>query len=186
MTAPVTFSLKPFESVAETTDLVIVVTVARKQNILSLSYLLEGDLNKVAIPNCSESGERKDRLWEQTCFEFFVAKGTSHTHADPYWEFNLSPSGDWNVFALCGYRQGLQAETAFSTMPIYTRSLKNAISLDVSVDVGQLVDASQPLRMGVSAVVLSAGEESFWAIAHPAPQADFHHPDSFVIELEPA
>ena len=186
MTTRITFSLKPFESVAETTNLAIAVTVARKQNVLSLSYVLKGDLGKVAIPEPSENAQRRDRLWEQTCFEFFIAEGPNHTHADPYWEFNLSPSGDWNAFALCGYRQDLQEEMAFSTIPIYTRFLTNAIYLDVSVDVGRLVKASQPLRMGVSAVVLSARKESFWAIAHPTSKADFHHPDSFVIELEPA
>ena len=183
MSAPLTFSLKPFEAIAETTNLVIVVTVAREQNVLSLSYVLKGDLSKVVIPSRSENAQRKDRLWEQTCFEFFITAGTNCIHASPYWEFNLSPSGDWNVFALSGYRQSLQAETAFSTMPTYTRALANAVYLDVAVDIKRLIDASQPLRMGVSAVVLIGGKESFWAIAHPTPAADFHHPDSFVIEL---
>ena len=113
MITPVTFSLKPFGSVAETTNLAIIVTVARKQNVLSLSYVLKGDLGKVAIPDRSENACRKDRLWEQTCFEFFIVEGTHHTRTDPYWEFNLSPSGDWNVFALGGYRQGLQEENGF-------------------------------------------------------------------------
>ncbi len=185
MTEPMMFALKPFEVTAETAALTLTATLTPEQSILSLSYILKGDLKKVAVPDASEDAQRKDRLWEHTCFEFFLGKGSDRTHASPYWEFNLSPSGDWNVFSLEGYRQGLKEETAFSIMPVYTGSLTNEIYLDVSVDIGRLIDASQPLRMGVSAVVLIDGKESFWAIAHPAPQADFHHPDSFVIELEP-
>ncbi|MGB3300654.1 MAG: DOMON-like domain-containing protein [Phormidesmis sp.] len=189
MNPPITFSLQPFKETAEATNLVIVVTVARRQDTLSLSYILKGDLGKVAIPTRRETPQRKDRLWQQTCFEFFIAADTNRTHSTPYWEFNLSPSQDWNVFSLSGYRQGRREEKAFSSLPIYTGTLTHAIYLEASVNIGRLIDASKPVRVGVSAVVVSADkEESFWAIAHPTFQstaADFHHPDSFAIELAP-
>ncbi len=54
------------------------------------------------------------------------------------------------------------------------------------MDVSPLVSTDQPLRLGVSAVILlETGEQTFWAIAHPRPAADFHHHQSFVLSLRP-
>lgn len=175
------FILKPFETTAETTDLAITATARREQNTLIISYALTGDLSRVILPFPSKDATRKDRLWKQTCFEFFLAEARSRSAS--YWEFNLSPSGDWNVFALRGYRQGLGEESAFSTLPFTVRCTATALHLAVTVDIGELIDSSQPLWLGISAVIIITEKESFWAIAHPAPEADFHHPDSFIIEL---
>jgi hypothetical protein len=204
ISAETTFTLKPFAPTAETTDLAVTATVTRKQDLLSISYCLKGDLAKVALPaeilaanvdaqgkggahapgKSSADAQRKDRLWERTCFEFFLAEGFEHTRAAPYWEFNLSPTGDWNVFSLQRYRQGLKEESAFLTMPVTLRTSANALHLGVSVDTSALVGSNQPLRLGISAVLLlHSQQESFWAVAHPASEADFHHPDSFVIAL---
>ncbi|NJM95457.1 MAG: hypothetical protein HC792_04035 [Acaryochloridaceae cyanobacterium CSU_5_19] len=38
--------------------------------------------------------------------------------SEAYWEVNLSPRGDWNIYHLQGYRQGLQAEMAIKTLPL--------------------------------------------------------------------
>jgi len=182
-----TFALKPFEATSETTDLALTATVVQDNNILSLSYLLTGDLSKVVIPKIGEAAQREDRLWEKTCFEFFIKMGTGRSAA--YWEFNLSPNGGWNVFSLPGYRQKLKEERAFLQLPFSTQVSPETLRLEISVDIGvlrqqALVGRGQPLHMGVSAVILLLPhQESFWAIAHPAAQADFHHPDSFVITL---
>ena len=56
---------------------------------------------------------RRDRLWEETCFEFFLAVKNSPR----YWEFNLSPAGHWNVYRFADYRQGMQEEPAFASLP---------------------------------------------------------------------
>jgi len=39
-------------------------------------------------------------------------------------------------------------------------------------------------RLGVSTVLRTVeGETFYWALAHPSDKPDFHHPDSFVLEL---
>jgi hypothetical protein len=39
-------------------------------------------------------------------------------------------------------------------------------------------------RLGLSAVIEATdGTISYWALAHPSDKPDFHHPDSFVLEL---
>ncbi|MEL6471035.1 MAG: DOMON-like domain-containing protein [Cyanobacteria bacterium J06623_4] len=173
------FELVPFKPNEQTAKLSIKGKVSRKRGVLSIQYRLAGDLALVAIPTVGKGGRRQDRLWEKTCFECFLSQGGAG-----YWECNFSPSSDWNVFALTGYRQGLKEETAFSQMPIEAWQGFEGLQLQVKLPLADLVEADQPLRLGVSAVVvLKSGEETFWAIAHPAAEADFHHPDSFAIAL---
>ncbi len=185
---PISFELKPFEANENTQNLAITGTVTSAGGSLSFSYTLAGDLATVAIPsfdlNSSPVPARQDRLWEKTCFEFFLTAGPQHSKADPYWEFNLSPAGHWNVFAIASYRQGLRLEPAFSSLPFTVQTSPHKLHLEVSVDISDLVNPLQPLRLGVSAVTVSAtGQESFWALAHPGVEADFHHPDGFAIAL---
>ncbi|MEL6160917.1 MAG: DOMON-like domain-containing protein [Cyanobacteria bacterium J06623_5] len=173
------FELVPFEASEETAKLSIKGKVSRKKGVLSIQYRLAGDLGLVAIPTLGEGGHRQDRLWEKTCFECFLSEGSAG-----YWEFNFSPSGDWNAFALTGYRQGLKEEAAISRLPVEAWQGFEGLQLQAKVPLVGLVDADRPLQLGVSAVVvLKSGEETFWAIAHPRSEADFHHPDSFAIAL---
>ena len=176
----ISFNLKPFESTNKTDAIAIGGTVVRKENQLSIQYLLSGDLSNVEIAPLSSSNQRRNRLWEKTCFEYFLRP------ADPqvshYWEFNLSPSGDWNVFSLSGYRDGLQAEQAIATLPFTTQHTAKGLQLNLSINIAPLL-SNQDALIGISTVLIIAGRESYWAIAHPAPQADFHHPNSFVLPL---
>lgn len=188
----ISFALKPFEANENTQNLAIAGTVTKTANktgdTLSFRYTLAGDLATVAIPAfnpaLSPAEARQDRLWEKTCFEFFLAAGTQHSKANAYWEFNLSPGGYWNAFSLMSYRQGRRIEPAFLSLPITVQTSPNMLQLAVSVDISTLINPSQPLRLGVSAVIVhTTGKESFWALAHPSVEADFHHPSSFAMTL---
>jgi hypothetical protein len=207
MSKPVLFSLTPFQSPAEISSKVsdlaipqegfaIAATVLKTNQRLSISYFLSGDLSSVILPATTGTARRKNCLWEQTCFEFFLKVGTDQSYEAPYWEFNLSPAGDWNVFALSQYRQLTHEEPAITSLPFDVRIGEDGLHLDLSVDLDSLIETTQPLQIGVSAVVLVApdiseitgtpapsSQETFWAIAHPGPEADFHHPQSFAITL---
>lgn len=196
MATPVTFALKPFEIERGTaehcsdsgTELTVDVTVLREGAVLSLGYRLKGDLSKVVVPPMTHQPTRRDRLWEQTCFEFFLGVQPLPSKASPYWEFNFSPSGDWNVFSLQSYRYGSELELAVTGIPITVQSSPIALDLTALVDMSDLIDPAQPLKVGISAVVVMGAKalrETFWAIAHPTSQPDFHHPASFAIELMP-
>ena len=190
MTELVPFILHPFEPLPGTMSLTISGTLSRVGDVLSVVYRLGGDLDAIALPNLNTAEppapSRTDRLWEQTCFEFFVAAGPEKSDQDGYWEFNLSPTGDWNVFALQGYRSGLKEEAAIMELPFTLRVSQDELRLEIAVNLARLLPAEIPWRLGVSAVaVLSDGTETFWAIAHPGPQADFHSAGSFAIQLLP-
>jgi hypothetical protein len=180
------FHLEPFEPIAADIELSVSGKATLEGTQLAIVYLLSGELEKVAIAPPHLEGTRRDRLWEQTCFEFFLTDSSKPTADTPYWEFNLSPSKDWNVFVLDGYRQGLREESTVSYLPFDIERQEESLRLRLTMDVSPLARTNQPLQFGVSAVILlETGQQTFWAIAHPGPAADFHHHQSFVLSLRP-
>ena len=80
------FTLLPFPAL-ELPAISLGGTVFFEKNILTIQYVLTGDIERVLFPARSTTPSRKDELWKATCFEFFLA-----FHDKPeYWEFNMSP-----------------------------------------------------------------------------------------------
>ena len=102
------FSLIPFLD-ANVPDITIKGKILRQNNLLTIHYALTGKIKDIFLPSPSVNPTRKDDLWKTTCLEFFLAiKDLSQ-----YWEFNLSPSGDWNVYYMAAYRRiGFREETS--------------------------------------------------------------------------
>jgi hypothetical protein len=174
------FMLQPFSKTGLWPGLQITGTVARQVNTLTISYLVSGPLGELTIPLWSDRPNRTIGLWEKTCLEFFIAERDSPR----YWEFNLSPSGDWNVYRFEAYRQGLLEEEAFSSLPFKVRNQPDSFLLVLEFDLGVILRAEQLLEMAISAVLkTSQGDEGLWALVHRGPEADFHSRDSFVIKL---
>ena len=120
------------------------------------------------------------RLWEETCFEFFLAPMES----SQYWEFNLSPSGNWNVFRFISYREGMFEEEAFSSLPFSCEKRPGKLKFDIQVKLDRIIPQKTSFKAGISAVLRSAEEViSYWALAHPGPEADFHNPEGFLLRL---
>src|SRR5688500_19029231 len=71
----------------------------RQPGGLLVTYVLEGDLDRVRVP-APRAPRFVSRLWQHTCCEVFVARRGSSA----YHEFNLSPSGEWAAYAFDGYR----------------------------------------------------------------------------------
>ncbi len=175
----VNFALQPFTTDRKLPQIEINGRVSRKGNNLSIEYQLFGDLNAISIDSPSSVPSRKLHLWEATCFEFFIGIPGDRN----YWEFNLSPAGDWAVFALDDYRQGLRDELAFTALPFKVDHYPNYITLNLEFDLSELILAEQDLELSVTTVIKSSQNEfSYWAIAHKGKEADFHLRDSFVIK----
>ena len=173
------FSLQPFDSSA-TPNLQITGSIARNSNILTISYILQGDLNKIEIPLPAHTPSRKNELWEETCFEFFLGIKNSSC----YWEFNLSPSGDWNIYRFDNYRQGMREEIAVTSLPFDIQRQSNALQLRLELDLSEIIPTEQSLDVAITTVVKDKDKEiTYWALNHCGEQADFHLRDSFVIEV---
>jgi len=154
--------------------------IARRDNRLGLDFLVAGAVARIDIPAHAGLPLRKDSLWEQTCFEMFVSpKGSSR-----YWEFNLSPSGHWNVYRFSAYREGMREETAFESLPFSTSRARGSFSLSLEIEPARFIEADRQLVVAVSAVIRAKdGGTSFWALTHCGSKPDFHNRESFIIEL---
>jgi hypothetical protein len=174
------FSLKPFPAGGMAANLKITGNIKRSAAVLSLSYSLRGPLSEILFAPLSDLPARKTALWEETCFEIFL--GTNNS--DRYWEFNLSPAGHWNVYRFTSYRQGMQEEHAFTSLPVRVLSLPGALRLSLNIDLEKIIPSGHVLEVGISSVVKTAdGKTSFWALKHPGPHADFHRREGFLLTL---
>ncbi|MEF9475475.1 MAG: DOMON-like domain-containing protein [Candidatus Mariimomonas ferrooxydans] len=174
------FSLQPFPTAGSLPELNIKGYIKRSSNSLSISYTLLGPLEELIIPALSDRPARKNALWKETCFEFFLKqKGLGQ-----YWEFNLSPSGHWNVYRFKAYRLGMQEEPAFTSLPFSVGKRSDAFQLALELNLDKIIPADQTINVAVSAVIKSTDSRmTYWALTHTGQQADFHLEKSFIIEL---
>ena len=174
------FTLQPFSREGCPPEVRLTGAVARRGHILALRYELWGPWQEFVPPLSGEPPARRHRLWEDTCFEVFLAvKG-----APGYWEFNLSPMGHWNVYRFEDYRQGMQEEKAFTALPMSVRRSPDSLRLGLEIEAGKIIPATRPLEAGLSAVLKGqGGEPTYWGLVHPGPQPDFHRRDSFSLTL---
>jgi hypothetical protein len=147
---------------------------------LELRYELRGPLEQLRIPEPVESPERRDGLWEATCFEAFLAVEAE----EAYREINLSPAGHWNLYRLDGYRRGLRPEPALTALPLTQLRTAESLWMGLTLDLSALLPAPQPLELAITAVLEGRdGALSHWALAHPGGEADFHRRDGFLLCL---
>jgi hypothetical protein len=174
------FSLVPFSSSGASDSFQVTGEIARRPDALAVHYELLGPLDELAIPGPAAAPTRRDGLWEETCFELFLAVKNSPR----YWEFNLSPSGHWNAYRFSDYRKGMEEEVAYGSLPFDIEREQDVLRLAAEIDLSRIVPANRPLEIGISAVMkFRGGETAYWALTHPGPGADFHRRESFSLEL---
>lgn len=168
--------LKPFAPVSENIQLSAV--LSRDGDRLRITYKVMGDVQKVRIADARKIPGRKEGLWKTTCFELFVSpKGSSK-----YWEFNFSPSGDWNSYAFDGYRAGMRPESRISSAQIRREATTDGLFIYVDVDLSQIPELAGELESSIAAVI-DTGQISYWAVKHAGDKPDFHLRESFVGKL---
>lgn len=145
--------------------------------VLTFSYVLRGDLATVCWPAMAASA-RADELWRHTCFEAFIQP----EGALSYLELNFSPSTRWAAYAFDNYRAGMRpAEIAAPKISV--RRQDDLFELFAEIGAAAVLPAHTPLRVGLSAIVEAvSGEKSYWALAHPPGQPDFHRSDCFALD----
>ena len=161
----------------ETIERIDVVVDVAPRDTLALAFVLECDLSRLQIPEL-RSSRRAGGLWRHTCFEAFVMAG----EGPGYREFNFSPSGEWAVYDFRGYRDGGELEIDLVPEVVVHRTL-NRLELNARID-ADFLPQGRLLRLGLAAVVEDIdGVLSYWALRHPPGKPDFHHADSFAMQL---
>ncbi|MFN9692678.1 MAG: DOMON-like domain-containing protein [Synechococcaceae cyanobacterium] len=109
--------LRPFAAAPAPTQLRLQAELRRQGSILQIRWILSGHLETLRLPKPVDPPRRRDELWTSTCLECFLARPLEAG----YWELNLSPCGDWNLYRLDGYRQGLRPEASIHDLPSQRR-----------------------------------------------------------------
>ena len=149
---------------------------------LQLTFRLDGDIPQIRVPSAG-APRIATQLWQHTCFEVFIA-----VEGQPaYHEFNFAPSGEWAVYAFCGYRNGGPLADEMMRPHIAVRSTGSRLELDtvVRLDSLSVIHPRASLRIGLSAVIEASDGLSYWALRHRADKPDFHDADGFALLLEP-
>lgn len=173
------FSLIPFFPL-DSPQMTISGMANRQRNELSFSYSVAGNLEQIYFPSPISGPTRKDDLWKTTCFELFIAVKDSPR----YWEFNLSPSGEWNAYVMDAYRQvNMREETRIQQIQFAIRRDAECFSLEGELDLKDCIPEEFPIEVGITSVIRTRdGRESFWALSHPHKVADFHLRASFILK----
>jgi hypothetical protein len=157
------------------------VTVRVHDGRLILSYALGADLKRLRI-QAEEAPRHAHELWRHTCFEAFFGG----TGSPGYCELNFAPSRAWAMYRFSARREGMLAVAPARAPEITIARTAAGLTLTAAVFLHDLIPsgASLGLRMGLAAVLEGEdGRLSYWAARHPPGKPDFHHPDSFTLEL---
>jgi hypothetical protein len=188
--------LEPFGGLAHPPDLTVsgqasrqgVSQGGRQAGRLELVWCLAGDLEALVLPEPSESRRRCDGLWQTTCLEAFWG----FAGQDAYWELNLAPSGDWNLYRLSHYRGPLTPVDLAEAPPWQVRRSAREFEVAVDLDLSEVAGADEPgvadlpLEISLTAVIEQVGQGvSYWALAHTGAEPDFHRRDSFGLMVPP-
>lgn len=147
---------------------------------LTLTFELTGPLSDLSLSTSKPTPSRQHDLWEHTCFEMFLSEPTSPV----YWEVNLSPIGDWNIYRFSSYRTGMVEEKRIQNLTSQREQHPNHFWLSCPLPLNTLALDSKGLEINVTAVLENRmGDLSYWAITHANHQPDFHHRQSFTVQI---
>jgi len=149
---------------------------------LKISFILRGEVERLRLPSLAPA-RFADELWRHTCCEAFIAEPGSRG----YYEFNFSPSTQWAVYRFVHTRERapLTADLKALDPRVRVSHTRKAMVLEALVRLDLLGMTAPPLKLGLSAVMeRDDGSLTYWALRHPAPQPDFHHPEAFTLALD--
>lgn len=146
--------------------------------LLEFEFVVNGPVGELALPAMG-AGERTDGLWKTTCFEAFLMAPDGET----YLELNMSPSRRWAAYDFDAYRHGMANAADVSI------EVRHGTPDESRLDVTGLASSRRFAELGGTSLGLSAildhgdGNKSFWALAHPEGQPDFHHAACFAATI---
>ena len=159
---------------------------AGKPNALLVSYVVEGAIVRLAVPEKRFQLQRADELWRHTCFEIFLKPPQNTSEAEPYIELNFSPSMQWAAYRFRERRRGMQnIDIPPPALDIHAGLQLEVMAVVDLTGVAELPE-NRPWKANITAIIEQAdGVMSYWALKHAPDKADFHHPDGFVLDLPP-
>jgi hypothetical protein len=150
---------------------------------LMVSFVLHGFIDRLALA-WDAPAVRTDGLWRTTCLETFLRAGDGTS----YLEFNFAVSGAWVAYQFARHRSGRSDLAVPADLGIVAAPMEHHLTLNAMIP-GEALAAlpkSAVWQAGLSAIIEDdAGRHSYWALAHPPGEPDFHHADCFAHALPP-
>ncbi len=172
--------LLPHNRPDELVGLRLAAAATRISSKLKLRYRLEGPINNLVIPTVTEGAVRSDYLWKDTCFEAFW----SMPEQTFYWELNISPNTNWNIYKFNSYRNGQREQEHKHSLNFSISKTANSVSVGISVELDPQIPLNSEMELGFASVLKQKnGNLSYWALTHNAKDPDFHQRDSFLLKL---
>jgi hypothetical protein len=174
--------LKPFKEGDLIEGINLSCSVELVEESLLFNFSLEAEDGAIVVPEKSKAAVKNDRLWKNTCFEFFI----SETERDAYFELNFSPSGDWNFLAFDDYRETSQKQSDMDIgkMAEWSKD-SDGLTLTAKLPLSLFSkNSTEALDIGIAAVLEHSNAElSYWALAHNGPKPNFHNRDSMCLSI---
>ena len=151
-------------------------TITDLEEGLILQFQIDGDWENLKKSPPQTQTSRADNLWQSTCFECFL----SAVHAPSYYEYNLSPAGNWNTYTFDAYRTGMRPASETLAPRIYQSfSTHQSTRTDVLIPKPESLMNQEILVQPALVLESKAGEISYWASLHPPGKPDFHRREYF-------
>lgn len=136
------------------------------QDRVKIVYLVDDPKEALVLPG--GTGMRRDDLWRETCFEFFLGRAGG----DDYREFNFSPGGDWAAYEFDRHREGQRHHLMPAEPRISTRREGKKFVLEALLT---LTDLPENGSCNLTAVIDEKNRaQTHWAALHAPNKPDFH------------
>ncbi|MFO0509478.1 MAG: DOMON-like domain-containing protein [Gammaproteobacteria bacterium] len=183
---PGSFALRPHPTSWTPPGWEVNVATRWSAGALLVEYTLAVPAGRLMLPRRSAVPAARDFLWKRTCGELFVG-----VRGEPgYIEFNFSPSGDWASYAFDGYRENSRPRPWQGPTPEVRVMPGEGVTRLVALVPQQAFlcqqrDGRMPRLEAAFTLVLEAdrGDLSFWSLAHPRAQPEFHDRAGFVADF---
>jgi hypothetical protein len=116
---------------------------------------------------------RAGALWESTCFELFWAL-PGH---DDYYELNVSPKGEWNLYHFDRYREPQPPAESSDYRLTSVKSTPKEITFELHSD-----NLPSAIEASLCAVIKTATGISYYSHAHLGAHEDFHIRESLSLK----
>jgi hypothetical protein len=144
-----------------------------------ISFIIQGTCNKVKWPSRNQAPQRKDNLWQHTCFELFLGNNKS----EQYLEYNFSPSLDWNATLFQNYRKSSEPANCEPPHNKIIQLTDSRHEYQVTIPLTK-AETAQTLNLGITTIIESTDSQiMYYALTHTANKPDFHQRDSFILTL---
>lgn len=152
-------------------------------DILAAEFVVKGPLKNIrGLLTSGKATSRADGLWKTTCFEWFLKP----LSGEAYWEANFSPTGQWNLYLLEGYRKNLVQEERAKISQLVPKCFSTEWHLKTQIDFSRIaLPPKTKFKAHASAVIETVDDKkNYWSFTHTQNQPDFHHPDHFILEIQ--